>query len=101
MKKLERYEMSDFGYVPRSDGDVCKSEDVSKLEAQHAQLQAKYDQLMETLRLVTTNMKHTTQPVWNAQKDEWDMTYEYRLPTLVGRQVSEVYDRIFIKEFQP
>ena len=36
--KLQRYEMGDFGYVPCSDGDVCMSYDVQRLEESHKEL---------------------------------------------------------------
>lgn len=36
--KLQRYDMSDFGYVPCSDGDVCMSYDVQRLEESHAKM---------------------------------------------------------------
>ena len=45
MKKLERYDISDFGYVPCSDGDVCKSEEVANLEAKCAELENKCAEL--------------------------------------------------------
>lgn len=47
MKKLERYDISDFGYVPCSDEDVCKSEDVAKLEASHERMLEVLKELQE------------------------------------------------------
>ena len=52
MKKLERYEITDFGYLPLSDGDVSKSEDVAMLEAKYAQLEAINAQMLEALEKI-------------------------------------------------
>ena len=42
LQRYDAYEIHDYGtdYEPAEDGDICKSDDVARLEASHAELLA-------------------------------------------------------------
>ena len=51
MKKLRRYFYGDFGFEEDEDGILCTDEDVTKLEAEHAEL---LEALDNALKLITS-----------------------------------------------
>ena len=52
---IQRYDWSEFGYVECSYGDLCKSEDVAKMEDKYCKLLEAHMIMKEALEWLTTD----------------------------------------------